>query len=107
MTSRKKATLPKRGYEVVFTVDEYYDGPRTGVANYLEKPHFYECPFSPKTGYSNFYYLTPIDEEVFHLALAAFGIWRKWELVFRTRKVANKSRKYAEDTKVYGQINRF
>jgi hypothetical protein len=33
------------GYECVFTVTDYYDGPRKGIANYNGRPHFYECVF--------------------------------------------------------------
>jgi hypothetical protein len=37
---------PKQGFEEVFTVTDYYDGPRQGIANYLGSPHFYDCIFS-------------------------------------------------------------
>ena len=33
------------GYEEVFTVMDYYDGPRKGVANFRGQPHFYDCIF--------------------------------------------------------------
>ncbi len=32
----------KLNYEQVFTVLDYYDGPRSGIANYNGAPHFYE-----------------------------------------------------------------
>ena len=35
----------KPGYEEVFTVTDYYDGPRQGIANFKGKPHFYDCIF--------------------------------------------------------------
>ena len=35
----------KLGFEEVFTVTEYYDGPRQGIANFTGKPHFYDCIF--------------------------------------------------------------
>ena len=31
------------GYKEVFTVTDYYDGPRKGIANFKGLPHFYEC----------------------------------------------------------------
>jgi hypothetical protein len=33
----------KPGYERVFAVTDYHDGPRKGIANYQGEPHFYEC----------------------------------------------------------------
>lgn len=78
----------RRGYELVFTVDEYYDGPRTGVANFRGEPHFYDCIFDEKrSDYSNLFQLTPIDQKTFELALAAWRIWRKWEIAYHKKKV--------------------
>jgi len=30
------------GEEIVFTVNDYWDGPLKGIANFQGKPHFYE-----------------------------------------------------------------
>ena len=82
------STKLRRGYELVFTVDEYYDGPRTGVANFQGEPHFYDCIFDQKRDdYSNLFQLTPIDQRTFELALAAWEIWRKWEAAYQQGKV--------------------
>src|SRR6202012_5170669 len=73
--------------ETVFTVTDYYDGPRKGIANFRGKPHFYECIFdSGKDDYSVVYRLTPLDEHVFHLAMESWDIWRRWERAFHTGK---------------------
>ncbi len=37
---------PQPGFETVFTVTDYYDGPRQGIANYRGYQHFYDCIFS-------------------------------------------------------------
>jgi hypothetical protein len=70
-------------YEAVFTVTEYYDGPRQGIANHLDTPHFYECLFDEaKDNYSDLFLLTPITKEIFDLAMEDWAIWRRWELAF-------------------------
>jgi hypothetical protein len=57
------------GYEEVFTVMDYYDGPRKGFANFRGQPHFYDCIFDDdKDEYSDLYHLTPISQRVFELA---------------------------------------
>ena len=60
----------RSGYEIVFTVSDYYDGPRSGIANYRGNPHYYECVFDDNNEeYSNIFQLMPVDEESFRLAL--------------------------------------
>lgn len=77
----------KPGYECVFTVTEYYDGPRKGIANYQGKPHFYECIFDEaKDDYSELFRLTPLDSEAFQVAMEDWEIWRKWEFAFHGGK---------------------
>jgi hypothetical protein len=57
----------KPGYEAVFTVPDYYDGPCRGVANYKGKPHLYDCIFDGEKGnYSEQFWLTPIDSATFN-----------------------------------------
>jgi hypothetical protein len=71
----------KPGYEYVFTVTEYFDGPRKGIANYQGNPHFYECIFDEvKDDYSGVFQLTPLDSETLKLAMEDWEIWRRWNL---------------------------
>jgi hypothetical protein len=77
----------KPGYERVFTVTEYYDGPRKGIANLLGAPHLYECLFDEaRDKFSDHFLLTPIDTETFQLAIEDWSIWQRWELAFKTGK---------------------
>jgi hypothetical protein len=79
----------KAEYEAVFTVTDYYDGPRRGIANYQGKPHFYDCILSgAKDGYSDRFWLTPIHPATFELAMEAWAIWRKWEMAYHTGKTS-------------------
>jgi hypothetical protein len=77
----------KPGYECVFTVRDYCDGPLKGIANYLGHPHFYERIFDEvKDNYSDLFRLSPLDAEIFQLAMEAWNIWRRWEIAFHTGK---------------------
>jgi hypothetical protein len=92
MDSRVSSAKATRGYELVFTVADYYDGPRQGVANYRGEPHFYDCVFDQEEDeYSDLYRLTPIDQRTFELAVEAWAIWRKWELAYHSGKVKSDS----------------
>ncbi len=83
-TSSAKAVS---GYETVFIVTDYYDGPRKGLANYQGNPHFYECVFDEgQDEYSDQYRLTPIDDETFKLAMEDWEIWRRWKIAFHAGK---------------------
>jgi hypothetical protein len=73
----------KSGYEYVFTVIEYHDGPRKGVANLGGAPHSFECIFSEtKDDYTEVFYLTALDSESFQLAIEDWEIWQGWEFAF-------------------------
>ena len=75
------------GYERVFTVTEYYDGPRQGIANFKGEPHFYDCVFDDaRDDYSNLFRLTPVTPAAFKLAIEDWSIWERWESAFNTGK---------------------
>jgi hypothetical protein len=68
----------KPGYEEVFRVVDYYDGPRKGVANFRGKPHFYDCIFDEaRDEYSDLYHLTPLSQYIFKLAKEDWDILGK------------------------------
>jgi len=57
-------------WERVFTVNDYYDGPRRGVADFGGKPHIYESQFSDaEDPYTDRFLLMEIEAELFQLAL--------------------------------------
>lgn len=66
------------GYERVYTVVDYYDGPRKGVADYQGKPHLYEC-----INYSDAFLLAPLDTEAFWFAMEDWAIYQRWELAYQ------------------------
>jgi hypothetical protein len=82
----------KPGYEEVFTVTDYYDGPRKGIANFKGLPHFYDCIFDEaKEESSDLYRLTPISERIFELAKEDWAIWKKWRSAFDSGKATRES----------------
>jgi hypothetical protein len=75
----------KPGFERVFAVTDYYDGPREGIADFQGEPHFFECTFNEaKDDYTELFRLTPLDAEAFRLAMEDWNIWRRRELAFHT-----------------------
>jgi hypothetical protein len=80
------------GYEEVFTVTDYYDGARQGIANFNNLPHFYECIFDEVGDEcSDVYRLTPISQDIFELAKEDWAIFKKWEAAFHAGKSTEKS----------------
>jgi hypothetical protein len=82
----------REGFEEVFTVTDYYDGPRQGIANFNGSPHYYECAFSEGSDdYVNLYRLTPIEQDLFLLAMEDWAIWRRWEVAYQSGRADIKS----------------
>src|SRR6266446_6248990 len=76
-------------YDVVFTVSNYWDGPREGIANYEGQPHYYRCVFNEnKDEWSDSFILKPVDPETLELALEDWQIWLRWEAAYREGRVA-------------------
>ena len=69
-------------FETVYTVTDYYDGPRGGVADFQGSPHVHEWLFDEAVGYLRVFQLSRIDDETFRLALEDWAICRRWERAF-------------------------
>lgn len=64
----------------MFTVLDYYDGPRQGVANFRGTAHFFDCIWDEsRENFSNRFRLTPIPHHIFALALEDWAIWERWQ----------------------------
>jgi hypothetical protein len=76
-------------FERVFTMTDYYDGPRRGIANFGGRPHAYHSPFNRwDDEYDELYELRAIDEETFRLALEEWEIWLRWEAAYHAGAAA-------------------
>lgn len=65
-------------YERVYTMTDYYDGPRGGIANFHGTPHAYASLFE-EDGYADVFELRPVDDETLRLALEDWEIWLRWD----------------------------
>ena len=71
-------------YERVHTVDDYWDQPRRGVADYQGQPHYYHCVFDEREDeWSRIYLLKPLDPEAFELYMETWQSWLRWEAAYR------------------------
>jgi hypothetical protein len=71
-------------YEPVYTVEEYYDGPRRGIADYQGMPHLYESRWSDiDTDGLDTFLLMPVSQDTLKLALEDWAIFQRWEAAFQ------------------------
>src|SRR5436853_6070351 len=71
-------------YEPVYTVTEYYDGPRRGIADYQGMPHVYESRWSDiDTDGPDTFLVMPVSQDALKLALEDWAIFQRWEAAFR------------------------
>lgn len=69
--------------DTVHTITDRYDGPVHGIADYRGRPHYFERQFDDDADeWSDVYWLTPIDDQTFALAMEAWKIWRCWQTAF-------------------------
>ena len=75
-------------FETVYTMTDYWDGPRRGIADYQGSPHRYESQFaeSEENNYQDTFLLSPVQPELFAYALQDWEIWRRWESAFHQGK---------------------
>ena len=76
--------------ETVYTITDWYDGPRGGVASFEGQPHYYESRWDNELDdWSTYYLLTPLDATTFQLALEDWAIWERWEAAFKKGETTN------------------
>lgn len=72
--------------DIVYTVEDWYDGPRDGYADYRQKPHYYRSLHLDNEVYNpneDRFELTPVSKQVVQWALALDALWRKWSEAYR------------------------
>jgi hypothetical protein len=75
---------PDAQMDIVYTVDDYWDGPREGVATFRGEPHAYRCVFDDaRDDWSDRFVLTPIGPATLQDVLAAWDRCRRWESAHR------------------------
>jgi hypothetical protein len=69
--------------EAVHTVNDNWDGPVAGFADFEGKPHHYEREFDYDVDeYGDIYRLTPIADDVLPLVMEKWEIWLRWRGAF-------------------------
>ena len=76
----------------ILTMNDYYDGPRLGVAELRGVPHIYEAEFDHSSEeYGDTYFLSPIEPSLLALVLEDWEIWLRWEAAHRRKDVTLES----------------
>lgn len=71
------------GPDRVHTVDDYYDGPRRGVADFRGEPHQYRSLYLDGATWNSGedrFHLTPISPTALDLAVRRFRLWQRWQM---------------------------
>jgi hypothetical protein len=90
----------KSDWETVFTVHDYYDGPKNGIASYRGTPHAYKCDWDQAADdWSPVFRLSPISPEQFSAVQEDWEIWRRYQARFYagSLKVGDRHPALAED----------
>lgn len=78
--------------ERVYSITNFYDGPKEGIANYAGLPHHYLYEWDEALDdYAGTFSLAPVDTNTMELALEQWNIWRKWEVAFHRGAVAHRT----------------
>jgi hypothetical protein len=69
-------------FEKVHTVREYWDGVRSGTADFKGAPHYFVCPVDARVtdGYADYFDLYPLSPEFMERELQYFAIYRAWDI---------------------------
>src|SRR5277367_2520052 len=71
-------------WERVYTTNDYYDGPRLGVADVEGVPNIYQSPFDEARGdYAEYFLVAPITSDLLDLVQEDWAIWIRWERAFK------------------------
>src|SRR5258708_30762489 len=76
----------------VYTVNDYYDGPRLGIADVDGVPHISEAELDDSWDeYGDTYFVSPVDESLLALVLEDWEIWLRWDSAFKRGAVSVES----------------
>ena len=79
-------------WDRVYTVNDYYDGPRLGIADVDGVPNVYEAEFDHSTDeYGDTFFVSPVDEGLLALVLEDWEIWLRWHSAFKRGEVTVES----------------
>lgn len=72
------------GHERVYTIHDYWDGPREGVADFNGRPHVYRCVFDRvKDDWTQQFRIKLLTQEQFDAVMADWQLWLRWDDALR------------------------
>jgi hypothetical protein len=70
-------------WEKVHAVHDFWDGPRSGIADFHGKPHAFSATFDREADdYSNVYELSPLRPDQLEAVKEDWEIWLRWSDAF-------------------------
>ncbi|MBY0507607.1 MAG: hypothetical protein K2X03_27080 [Bryobacteraceae bacterium] len=70
-------------WERVYTINDFWDRPRLGIANVAGVPHIYQSPFdSAHDDFADHYLVRQVDPDLLELVLEDWAIWMRWSEAF-------------------------
>jgi hypothetical protein len=69
-------------FEKVHTINDIYDGIRSGTADFRGAPHYFESLFDDTIGYTSHFRLHPVSAQFMEQELRQWAIYRAWEARF-------------------------
>ena len=75
----------------VFVENDWYDGPRVGIANYKGVPHRFVSEFNDESGYTDSFLIYPISENEFKLEVEQWKIFVEWNTKYEKGEVNTES----------------
>ena len=92
------------GFETVYTMPDWYDGPRRGVACVNGQPHVYEsCWNNIDSDEDDVFLLSEISEETLSLAIEDWKIWLRWSTAFERGETTAETHPCLPDDKLRHQ----
>lgn len=71
-------------FERVFTITDFNNGPRSGIADFEGRPHLYECEWNePADIYASTFRVSPVTPDLLALALEDSAIAERWWIAFQ------------------------
>lgn len=93
-------------WEPVHTVDNFWDRPRSGVADFGGAPHFYDCIFDDDADdWTDRYVLGPLPSTAFATVMEHWALLERWRNALDRGDVTVKSAPvFPEDRSLYTQL---
>lgn len=74
-------------FQFVYTIENYYDGPRSGVADFNGQPHYYRSIYLDTPNWNpeeDRFELSPVTPEILAAACEAAAIFKRWDSMRKT-----------------------